>query len=247
MKLYKFNEIPEWQRDNNYIITGYIKETQSLRTCLKSLFFLHNESVNIHTHLLPAIVFIAAPFSLQRYFPVFTTTTATDYWVFSAFLAGFIGCLLFSSSFHCVKCHSYTVAVNSNKADYFGIVLLISCSMISIVYYALVDQPKSRIVCNTITLAFAGICSAVSLSESFRHPDWRHVRATMFILFGLSGVFPILLGLIEFGRVEVVERSNLEWVILEGVLYILGATLYAMRVPERFNPGSEYFSALCLF
>lgn len=237
MRLYKFNEIPEWQRDNNYVISGYLGETRSVRTCLKSLFVLHNESVNIHTHLLPATVFIASPFLLQKYFPIFTTTTAIDYWVYAAFLAGFVGCLLLSSTFHCVKCHSYHVAVNFNKADYFGIILLISCSTISIVYYALIDQPKSRITCNTITLAFAGICSAVSLGETFRHPDWRQVRATMFILFGLSGILPILVGLIELGRVEVIQRSNLKWVILEGALYIFGATLYAMRVPERFNPG----------
>lgn len=33
------------------------------------------------------------------------------------------------------------------------------------------------------------------------------------------------------------ERMGMRWVIMEGLLYIAGAGIYAARVPERFAPG----------
>ena len=32
-------------------------------------------------------------------------------------------------------------------------------------------------------------------------------------------------------------QIGLDWVLLQGFLYILGATIYAERVPERLRPG----------
>lgn len=37
-----------------------------------------------------------------------------------------------------------------------------------------------------------------------------------------------------FGYDAAVERASAQWLVLEGVFYISGAVLYAMRVPERF-------------
>jgi len=59
----------------------------------------------------------------------------------------------------------------------------------------------------------------------------------MFVLMGLSGVFPVLHGIRLYGLDRLRKTSGLDWVILEGVLYILGAGLYAARYPERSNPG----------
>jgi len=33
------------------------------------------------------------------------------------------------------------------------------------------------------------------------------------------------------------ERMGVRWLIIEGLLYIAGAGIYAARVPERFAPG----------
>ena len=33
------------------------------------------------------------------------------------------------------------------------------------------------------------------------------------------------------------SQIGLDWVLLQGFLYILGATIYAVRVPERLRPG----------
>ncbi|KAK6538749.1 hypothetical protein TWF694_010322 [Orbilia ellipsospora] len=54
---------------------------------------------------------------------------------------------------------------------------------------------------------------------------------------GLSAVFPIFHG-IKLQGIEITDRmSGLKWLVAEGVAYIVGALLYAARVPERWKPG----------
>lgn len=76
----------------------------------------------------------------------------------------------------------------------------------------------------------------------------------MFVLMGLSAVFPVLHGLELYGIDEMQDRIGLTWLVLQGFLYILGAGLYAVsslqvsrvkanlisqaRWPERSWPGS---------
>lgn len=238
-KLHSWDEIPEWQQDNCYILHGYVKETSSFIKCLESLTFLHNESVNIYTHLIPGVMYFSAMvYFLTHYVEIYDTTTWADNAAFSVFAFGAAAALTLSSCFHCFKCHSKAVAAFGNKLDYLGIIILIVTSMFSILYYSLIDMPGVRLFYWSLTLLLGSVCAVLSLREKFRTRDWRPYRAGMFVLFGLSGVFPILTGIQRLGVEEVARRSLLKWIIWEGVLYIFGAGLYAARVPERYLPGT---------
>lgn len=53
--------LPAWMRDNDYIRTGYRPPQPSASATLRSaLLSLHNESANIYTHLLGALLFLHA-------------------------------------------------------------------------------------------------------------------------------------------------------------------------------------------
>jgi hypothetical protein len=52
----------------------------------------------------------------------------------------------------------------------------------------------------------------------------------MFVLMGLSAVFPVLHGLELYGIEQMQDRIGLTWLVLQGFLYILGAGLYAVSV-----------------
>ena len=80
-------------------------------------------------------------------------------------------------------------------------------------------------------------CSYVTMNPRFRTPQYRPFRAGMFIGLGVSGVLPVLHGLTIYTYKEMNERMGLNWMLLQGVLYIVGAGLYAARVPERWCPG----------
>jgi adiponectin receptor len=59
----------------------------------------------------------------------------------------------------------------------------------------------------------------------------------MFVMMGLSAVVPVIHGLKLYGLEQMRKTIGLDWVVLQGVLYILGAGIYAARVPEKWNPG----------
>lgn len=259
--------LPEWQRDNHYIHNGYVRETNSLKKCLHSLTYLHNETVNIYSHLVPSAtvltvlsftglaVLIASAFSvifpkipsffpdLSPFFSIYQTTGWSDALAAIIFLAGVATCLGLSAAFHTLKSHSQVIATFGNKLDYLGIVVLIVASMVTLIHYSFIDQPPMmRIFFWSLTAILGTMCAVVSLSPTFRTPEWRAVRASMFVAFGLSGTLPVLTSLYLFGIELTWVRMSLGWLLLEAVLYIGGAVIYAARIPEAFHPGKyDYF------
>lgn len=236
-KLYTWDEIPDWQKDNEHILGGYVGETKSLKGCIQSLFYLHNESVNIYTHLVPGVWFLIVLLFDKFAVKTFDTTSFIDYFMIDLFFFGAFTCLTLSSIFHCLKNHSLTVATFGNKLDYLGIVVLIVTSMVSILYYGFYDSSALFYIFTLITLAFGAACAVMSLGDTFRTREWRPYRAAMFVAFGLSAVLPIITGIIYFGLEETYEKIQLKWVALGGVFYIFGAFLYGIRFPERLAPG----------
>ncbi|RWV92320.1 hypothetical protein GW17_00045320 [Ensete ventricosum] len=122
------------------------------------------------------------------------------------------------------------------RIDYAGIAALISTSFYPPVYYSFMCNP---FFCNIYlgfitTLGIAMI--VVSLFPVFQRPEFRVIRASLFFGMGVSGVIPVLHKLIVFShRPEALHTTGYE--ILMGLLYGLGALVYATRIPERWMPG----------
>jgi hypothetical protein len=51
-------ETPPWMRSDQYIQTGYRRCLGSANRCLASLLYIHNELVNVWSHLLPGTIHI---------------------------------------------------------------------------------------------------------------------------------------------------------------------------------------------
>ncbi|CCD25493.1 PAQR-type receptor NDAI_0F01740 [Naumovozyma dairenensis CBS 421] len=237
-KLYRWDEIPEWQKDNEHIISGYVRETNSFKGCLHSLFYVHNESGNVYSHLLPGVFFFFTMVLNKYGITIYSTTSIVDYLMIDLFFFGAFCCLILSSLFHCFKSHSLKVATLGNKLDYLGIVILIVTSMISIMYFGFFDNPLFFYFFSSLTFLFGGACATVSLKDHFRSREWRPYRAGLFVAFGLSAILPILAGTFYYGIEETFIRIQLKWIILEGFFYIFGAFLYGVRFPEKYVPGS---------
>jgi len=52
-----FKEAPKFLQDNEYINEGYLLNCNTFKKSLKSLFMCHNETINVWSHLLAAIIF----------------------------------------------------------------------------------------------------------------------------------------------------------------------------------------------
>lgn len=73
----------------------------------------------------------------------------------------------------------------------------------------------------------------VVLFPRFRTPAWRPFRASMFVAMGLSALFPVLHGVKTFGVAQLERQMGLSWLVTQGVLYILGAGIYAVSTFRR--------------
>jgi adiponectin receptor len=131
-----WEEIDTWQQDNHYIISGYRPASSSYLTSLLSLLHLHNESVNIYTHLLGSLAFLLTSGILYHVLGSrYQTATREDVYAFSCFFLGAVACLSMSAMFHTISNHSHAVAKWGNQLDYAGIVLLIWGSFVPVLYY----------------------------------------------------------------------------------------------------------------
>lgn len=47
-----YDVLPDWLKDNDYLLHGHRPPMPSFRACFKSIFRIHTETGNIWTHLL---------------------------------------------------------------------------------------------------------------------------------------------------------------------------------------------------
>ncbi|KAL4928379.1 hemolysin III family protein [Aspergillus undulatus] len=236
--LVHWDDLPHWQRDNQHIHTGYRPASYSFLGSFQSLTYIHNETVNIYTHLLPSVLAIPAAYQLYRALaPRYETATYGDIRAFGCFFAGAAFCLGMSATYHTISNHSPIVSRIGNTFDYIGIVGLIVGSFVPSVYYGFYCVPELQTLYWSMICTIGLGCVVVSIFPQFRTPGWRPFRAGMFVGMGLSAVFPVVHGLHLFGRDQMMRQIGLGWLLLQGFLYILGAGIYAARVPERLRPG----------
>jgi adiponectin receptor len=141
--LVQWDEVPHWQQDNHHIRSSYRRPTGSFRRSFSSLLFLHNESVNIYTHLIPALGILPGALVLyQTLQPRYERATKSDVIAFSCFFLGAAICLSMSAIYHTISNHSPRVNKLGNQLDYVGIVLLISGSFVPSIYYGFWCDPN---------------------------------------------------------------------------------------------------------
>ncbi len=144
-RLLTFKEIPEWHRDNNCILAGYRPISHSAEACLASWFYIHNESVSIYSHLIPAILFLLAEAVIHPLFVVrYPNATIGDRLVFVVFLTTATVCLGLSAAYHTLVNHSKRVSGLSLRCDFVGIVTLTQGFFISGIYIGFYCEPKLR-------------------------------------------------------------------------------------------------------
>lgn len=157
--------------------------------------------------------------------------------IFGAFFLGAIICLGFSFAFHTLSCHSETVGKLFSKLDYCGIALLIMGSFVPWLYYGFYCHYHPKVIYLSVVVVLGISSVIVSLWDKFSEPNLRPLRAGTFMSFGLSGIIPAIHYTWIEGWLSTISQASLGWLVLMGLLYILGAMFYALRVPERWFPG----------
>lgn len=136
--------------------------SSSFHKSFASLGYLHNESVNIYSHLIGAGLFTGAGalmYTLVKH--RYEKASASDIAAFGCFFAGAFLCLGMSGTYHTISNHSPMVARFGNKLDYVGIVFLITGSFIPSIFYGFYCHPHLQEFYWTMvrTFDFQGDCA----------------------------------------------------------------------------------------
>lgn len=143
--LLSFHELPEWHQDNEYILHGYRPISGSAQVSFRSWLYIHNESVNIYSHLIPAIVLLLGEWYILEYLTTrYSRTTSADHFVFVFFLLTAVICLGLSATYHTLMNHSYAIEQLWLRLDLVGIVVLILGDFISGIYMVFWCEPLQR-------------------------------------------------------------------------------------------------------
>lgn len=110
-------------------------------------------------------------------------------------------------------------------------------SFVPWLYYGFYCHYQPKIIYLTVVTVLGFFSIVTSLWDKFSTPQLRPVRAGVFMAFGLSGVVPAIHYVYMEGWFNDISRASLGWLVLMGLLYILGAMFYALRIPERWFPG----------
>lgn len=155
--LLSWADIEPWRQYNRFIIRSYRPTSNSYLKSISSLGYIHDQTVNIYSHLLGAVGFVAAGCVLYQILsPRYLSATWADVAVFGAFAMGLFMCLTLSAAFHTFNNHSRNVYDLFFMFDMLGISFLIMGSFYPSIYYSFYCEPGPRY------LYWAMVCSAIT-------------------------------------------------------------------------------------
>nr|XP_057925529.1 progestin and adipoQ receptor family member 3a isoform X1 [Doryrhamphus excisus] len=175
IRLYTYEQIPGFLRENPYITDGYRAYLPS-RLCIKSLFVLSNETVNIWSHLLGFLLFFClAVYNMACVLPELGASRE-DYVIYSIGLFCVKLCLLCSVGYHLFCCHrSEKTSRRWMALDYAGVSIGILGCYVPGVFYTfycnnrkVMFPPSSAVSCSVWAARprCNGGCFAVSVLAS---------------------------------------------------------------------------------
>lgn len=235
--LVEWKDLEPWMRDNEYLQTGYRKASHSYHHSLTSLTSLHNETVNIWSHLLGALAFLYILHDLHANLEaILPLTTWPDLLALTVFHLSVSTCFLLSTIYHLLSNHSHPIHTLHAHLDHLGIVLVIYGSTIPALHFEFHCHPTHR---NTYiaALTLCAFASAIfTLRPEFRTPHARRLRFLVYATFALAAFLPVAHGLKLWGLAELDRRMGLRYIGVMAACQGAGGVVYAARVPERWWP-----------
>ncbi|KAI1052301.1 hypothetical protein LB507_007581 [Fusarium sp. FIESC RH6] len=237
--LLSFDQMPEWFRieSNKWVHHGYRPISGSVHTSFCSWSYLHNESVNIYSHLIPAVIFFLGEWYIQQYLTSrYSDVTTADFIAFSIFMLSAVTCLSLSAIYHTLMNHSQHVEHLCLRMDMLGVVIFILGDLVLGIYMVFWCEPLPRKTYWLMIAIFGTMTILTTLHPKFQGAKYRLFRALMFVATGLCGVAPLVHGLITFGMSQMMTKA-LPYTLGKAACLLSGVSFYATRYPESRYPG----------
>mmetsp|Transcript_22423 Transcript_22423/g.32303 ORF Transcript_22423/g.32303 Transcript_22423/m.32303 type:complete len:314 (-) Transcript_22423:730-1671(-) len=232
--LLKHHEVPVWMQHAG-ILTGYRQPQKTLRACATTIFSLHNESINIWTHLL------AAAWMLWVFFDIaWTKLHRSDIVVefaMGAMILSAACAYLGSVAFHTFGCHNEDTYEKVHLIDQKGVLAHIITSNSGAVSVLLQKFPLCRAV--VLVLSVVSYLVGRHLTKMYITRKEASKRNYLFSLymFGTPAVLLILVGIVD---VQLLVQF-LQLLAPVSVINICAFTFFFSKWPESKFPGKFDF------
>ena len=233
-----------------YITGGYRPVPSSLRECVASIFQLHNETVNIWTHVVGTMIFVVLLRNLLATGEISggqllsgsrgmqlndrsTPMPGSDVPVLAVYLLSGIICFLLSAVYHTVTSASDAIVRLAERADQLGILGLMLGSNFPMIYFGFFNHPDIILLYTAVSLAgVACVVGALQFSAVQRR------KLFVFLALAALGWCQLTHDLYLRGALGSPESNAaiLVWVRSFGC-YAVGVVFYASKAPERILPG----------
>ncbi|KAI3565804.1 hemolysin-III family protein [Fusarium oxysporum f. sp. albedinis] len=233
--LLSLDQMPKWfqHESNEWILYGYRDISGSFQASLCSLLYIHNESVNIYSHLIPAVFsLLGQQYLASRYSGV----AGADFIPFSIFMLTAVTCLSLSATYHTLMNHSKRVEYLCLRLDMLGVVIFILGDLMLGIYMAFWCEPLLRNIYWSMIGAFGTLAIFVVMHPKFQGPKYRLFRTLMFVATGLSGVAPLIHGINLFGMSQMMRKA-FPYTLAKAGCLLFGTWFYVTRFPESLYPG----------
>ncbi|KAI1142711.1 HlyIII-domain-containing protein [Hypoxylon sp. FL0543] len=236
--LIKYEELPVPWRINPHILNGY-RFTESKIGCVRSMFGVSNETVNIWSHALGLIVILSIAFYFYPTSANFSLYSKTDVFIAAIFFFAACKCLVCSTIWHTMNCVAdQTLMERFACIDYTGISLLIAASIMTTEYTAFYCEPISRWTYMTATAVLGIAGTILPWHPKFNGQDMAWLRVGFFVGLGATGFMPVFQIILTRGPAWALEFYTGSNLLKSLFVYVLGACVYASKVPERWFPGA---------
>lgn len=144
-------QLPSWYAHNTFLLTGYHPVNGSVQQCVDSIPHVHNETVNIWTHLVSDVAALVGNYVLHRDFNTHhPAAPLMDRLAIHLYLTTSLLCFGISSIYHTLNCHSEVYSSLWAQWDYAAIILQTVGSFASGIYVTFYCDPRPQRIYWTI-------------------------------------------------------------------------------------------------
>jgi len=249
-KLLKSQDAPDYMKEVG-ITSGY-RQKLSYTSCITSCFLLHNETVNIWSHLIGfatflyclATLIISPPPGASSYLDMLPLYTQ---------LVTYQICLLSSALFHTFSCHSEQAHKAWMQTDHFGIVVALFGTYVSIIHNVFHCHHDWRNIHLSIISVIFAITTLVMWCPSLGHMlPWTKrakggVPLWMFLTLSLYVAIPFSHWVYMNGGLNnPLVLLRIKSMVIPFMIGGVGLCFYVSRFPEnllQFNGCFDLFGA----
>uniref|UniRef100_A0A1Q3G1G8 Putative progestin and adipoq receptor family member 4 n=2 Tax=Culex tarsalis TaxID=7177 RepID=A0A1Q3G1G8_CULTA len=223
--LLQWKDMPQHLQFNPYVLTGY-RPLQGVKGCLSSLFYVHNETINILTHGIPIVYILATVPAMMPW--------EKEYRFLSwCHLVGSVAPWCGSFVYHLFMNLELGEAMYYRllQLDMLGIWISQSFGalpMVTATVFCLGWPIKWFIIISYSLLCIWGLFKAMTASSPWQRR----------LCFVLPFMMRIVLTMLRIWKIGGGNPASLTHVFLQDAVSAVGGVIGAMHIPEKWFPGS---------